>query len=90
MFSGCNSLTAAPSLPATTLAEGCYRDMFSGCSSLNYIKMLAINIKSYSLTNWVSGVSPTGTFVKNAGATWETRGVSGIPYEWVVETVSVE
>lgn len=35
MFSGCTSLTSAPSvLPATTLAEGCYDFMFSGCTSL--------------------------------------------------------
>ena len=34
MFSGCTSLTTAPSLPATTLADYCYWQMFSGCTSL--------------------------------------------------------
>lgn len=34
MFSGCTNLTAAPALPATTLAEGCYVCMFNGCTSL--------------------------------------------------------
>lgn len=34
MFSGCSSLTAAPSLPATTLATYCYNYMFYGCESL--------------------------------------------------------
>ena len=34
MFSGCTSLTTAPTLPATTLATGCYNSMFSGCTSL--------------------------------------------------------
>lgn len=34
MFSGCTSLTQAPTLPATTLAVGCYYGMFSGCTSL--------------------------------------------------------
>jgi len=34
MFQGCTSLTTAPTLPATTLAEGCYDSMFSGCTSL--------------------------------------------------------
>ena len=34
MFSGCTSLTQAPSLPATTLAERCYDTMFYGCTSL--------------------------------------------------------
>ena len=34
MFQDCTSLTAAPSLPATTLASRCYYYMFSGCTSL--------------------------------------------------------
>ena len=34
MFDGCISLTAAPALPATTLANGCYTAMFQGCTSL--------------------------------------------------------
>ena len=34
MFSGCTSLTTAPTLPATTLADWCYYNMFEGCTSL--------------------------------------------------------
>ena len=34
MFSGCIKLTTAPSLPATTLAQGCYQYMFKNCKSL--------------------------------------------------------
>ena len=34
MFSGCTSLTTAPSLPATTLETNCYQEMFNGCTSL--------------------------------------------------------
>ena len=34
MFAGCTSLTTAPSLPATTLANYCYFAMFVGCTSL--------------------------------------------------------
>ena len=34
LFSGCTSLTSAPSLPAETLARWCYFGMFSGCTSL--------------------------------------------------------
>ena len=34
LFSGCTSLTQAPELPATTLAERCYAYMFEGCTSL--------------------------------------------------------
>lgn len=34
MFSNCTSLTQAPALPATTLADNCYSSMFSGCTRL--------------------------------------------------------
>lgn len=34
MFSGCTSLTGAPSLPSMTLANNCYASMFRGCTSL--------------------------------------------------------
>ena len=34
MFYGCTNLTAAPELPATTLANYCYSNMFYGCKSL--------------------------------------------------------
>ena len=34
LFSDCTALTAAPELPATTLASNCYESMFSGCTNL--------------------------------------------------------
>ena len=34
MFYNCKSLTTAPELPATTLANNCYQSMFSNCKSL--------------------------------------------------------
>ena len=34
LFKGCTSLTKAPVLPATTLADSCYYMMFYGCQSL--------------------------------------------------------
>ena len=34
MFMQCSSLTTAPALPITTLADYCYSNMFSGCESL--------------------------------------------------------
>lgn len=34
LFNGCNSLTTAPELPATTLANNCYDSMFTRCKSL--------------------------------------------------------
>lgn len=85
MFSSCIKLTAAPELPALTLVDNCYYYMFWGCTRLNYVKMLATDISaSQSTKNWMYNVSATGTFVKNASATWSESGV--IPSGWTVET----
>ena len=85
MFRGCTSLTSAPELPATTLVDGCYAAMFNRCSNLNYIKMLATDISAIScLSNWVYGVSRTGTFVKNPAMTSLPSGIDGIPSAWTV------
>ena len=85
MFKGCTGLTSAPELPATTLVQNCYYMMFYGCSNLHYIKMLATDISaSLCLFLWVSGVSNTGTFVKNPSATWNVTGSDGVPSRWTV------
>ena len=86
MFSGCLSLTKAPVLPATTLATDCYQYMFNGCSNLNEVRCKmpssysSSDISSYT-SNWLSNVSPTGTFYTNADANWSS-GASGIPTGW--------
>ena len=93
MFFGCTSLTTAPELPATTLEPYCYQSLFSGCSNLNYIKCLATSgtIKNGSvpmeLYNWVSGVSPTGTFVKPAGVEYVLNSKGGIPQGWTIQNI---
>ncbi len=83
MFYGCTSLTEAPALPATTLAENCYQSMFEGCTSLNYVKCLAERKYTNSTLDWLSGVSPTGTFVKAPNSSWSTSR-HGIPEGWTV------
>ena len=86
MFRGCTGLTTAPVLSATTLVEGCYNFMFNGCSNLNYIKCLAIDISATSSTNgWVSGVASTGTFVKASSMSNWTTGNNGIPNNWTIQ-----
>lgn len=48
--------------------------------------MLATNISATScLTNWVNGVSTTGTFIKNASMTTLPSGNNGIPEGWTVQ-----
>jgi hypothetical protein len=89
MFSGCTSLTTAPTLPATTLVTYCYKFMFNGCTSLNYIKAMFTTTPGEGYTDsWVYNVASTGTFVKNSAAAWTTRGGHGIPNGWTVETAS--
>lgn len=91
MFSGCTGLTIAPELPATTLVTSCYQGMFNGCSKLNYIKAMFVTTPSTSYTtNWVYGVASTGTFVKNIDATWDVRGVNGVPEGWTITTEANE
>lgn len=80
-------------LPATTLVPGCYSEMFSGCSYLNYVKCLAIDISAdYCTFDWLKGAgsyilseSGTCTFVQAAGVNWP-RNDSGIPEDWDVKT----
>lgn len=84
MFTRCTSLTTAPEQPATTLPDCCYQYMFEGCTILNHITMLATDKTSYSLHDWVSGVSSTGTFVKHPDMDTLPTGQHGIPEGWTV------
>lgn len=89
MFYGCTNLVTAPALPATSpLANACYYRMFYGCSKLSYIKAMLTTAPGGSYSgDWVYGVAASGTFVKNAAATWaDTFGASAIPTGWTVET----
>ena len=61
--------------------------MFEGCKKLNYVKAMFTDISAeYCLDSWLSGVSETGTFVKNGNATWTNTDAS-IPTGWTVQTV---
>ena len=83
MFQGCTSLTVAPELPATTLANYCYKSMFDGCTKLNSLTVYANNISATNCTtDWLYGVSSTGTFRNLGSATYTTNSPSGIPSGW--------
>ena len=88
MFKGCTSLTTAPELPALELVTQCYSYMFQGCINLNYIKAMFTTTPSTTyMSSWVSGVASSGTFVKNAAATWTSScGASTYPCNWTVQT----
>ena len=58
LFQNCSVLTSAPELPATTLAQQCYYQMFYGCKKLSTVTMLAPSgqiTNSYACTNWLDG-----------------------------------
>lgn len=90
MFRGCTSLVQAPELPAQTLAFNCYYEMFQNCTSLNYVKARFTTDPGTNLTNWLSGVSETGTFLKNSNAEWELSGPNGVPEGWTIQNIPVE
>ena len=64
--------------------------MFWGCTSLNYIKCLAISGEWTQTSSWCKNVSSTGVFVKSKYATFWTNGDSGIPNNWTIETADSE
>jgi hypothetical protein len=82
MFQDCTSLTAAPALPATTLAWVCYTYMFTGCTSLNDVTIYANDISATGCLNgWLSVVASSGTFHNLGSATYPSGG-DGIPKGW--------
>ena len=82
---GCTSLTAAPALCATTLADRCYDSMFYGCTNLSSVTCLATDISALDCTdNWLSGVAATGTFTRAKGVNWMTSSADGVPSGWTV------
>ena len=85
MFEQCSSLVTAPELPASYLAYECYAQMFKDCTSLNYVKAMFTSWWSSSaVSDWLSGVSETGTYVMNEAATY-TPAEAGVPAGWTVE-----
>ena len=88
MFYKCSSLTKAPALPATTLSNGCYQYMFSGCQSLKEVRVSATTTAYSALENWLNNVSATGDFYCDPNATIFPSGISGIPSGWTRRNIA--
>lgn len=88
MFYGCTSLVRSPILLFTGGGSQRFQEMFSGCTALSEItSYLRENMSaSNCLTDWVSGVSATGTFYADPYVTWAT-GTSGIPTGWTIQDI---
>ena len=62
LFQGCTALTTAPVLPATTLADHCYRFMFMYCTGLSEVKMLAMDVSATDcLSYWLTSAGTNAT-----------------------------
>ena len=85
MFRDNPALVIGPVLPALTVPDYAYQYMFYGCSVLDTVTCLATSLGINSTTSWLSGVAPTGTFVKNPNmSSW-----TGIPSGWTVVDASL-
>lgn len=73
MFQGCTSLTATPSLPATTLANNCYNSMFYLCTKIKLSTTASgTYTKSYRIPQNGTGTTASGALVYMFGNTGGT------------------
>lgn len=86
LFINCQSLTAAPELPATTLDSRCYYEMFTGCTKLNYIKVgfTAWN-PTNATTNWLPNNVGKFECKKELIDNTTTRTESTVPPNWTIK-----
>lgn len=85
MFAGQTYFVNAPVIHNKSLGNGCYKNMFNGCSNLHNITCLNTEYNDEKYNNWVKGVSSTGTFVKSENMSGFHSGDSGIPVGWNVQ-----
>jgi len=81
MFTDCESLTRAK-FYAETIDGDSMIGMFAGCVNLEWIDAPILSADSSHTNGFTYGVSGSGTFIKNAEATWSTTGDSGVPNGW--------
>lgn len=78
------TITTAPELPATTLANHCYDELFFFCNNLSSIKVF-FNDWNSPIGYWVTNVSPSGIFYCSSKLP-QIFGDCYIPEGWTVET----
>lgn len=75
MFYNCTSLTNSPLISFYLPTGNCFRQMFFNCTNLNNVTFLctdtSISASEWNeyTTQWLDGVSSTGTFTKKRGCT---------------------
>lgn len=93
MFENCTSLVSSPHLLPETLyaygVTGCYAGMFAGCTALTTIWCNAVTRPANSTSGWVTNAgNGSGTFYKNANATWTVDPDDGVPTGWSVVDIA--
>jgi hypothetical protein len=83
MFSHCSGLTIAPALPATTLAEGCYGEMFTYCTALETVELPATTLVSRCYDKMFTNCSSLNyikaMFTTTPGPDYTGNWVSSVP-----------
>ena len=83
MYSRTN-IKNTPVLPAQTLKEECYFELFAFCNDFSSVTSYANNISATScLENWMKSVKSSGTF-HNLGTANYPRNASGVPSGWTI------
>ena len=88
MYEGCINLEIGSDLPALNVTTTyCYNAMYANCNKLQYLKAMLLtpnndNSENAITGNWLLNVASNGVFVKNSVATWDVRGVHGVPEGW--------
>lgn len=85
MFQNCTSITESPELPATTLVTNVYKEMFSGCTSLEAVTCYAEDISAANCTtNWLYNVAQRGEISVVSTTNWTSDSPDGTPVDWTV------
>ncbi len=94
-FSGCKQLKNVDLSNIKDYYSHSYTflNLFSTCTSLNFLKIGLMEYDGVSFTNWLRNVSPTGTFLLPVGSSFADnapRNGSGIPEGWEIKYFNPE
>lgn len=82
LFHSCAALTAAPLMPATTLATACYMRMYQGCTGITSAELPAIAVVNYSLAHMFRGCSALNA-IKTGQTNAFAKNSTGGNYNWL-------
>ena len=84
LFKDCTSLTKAPVLPATTLADSCYYHMFDGCASLTKAPILpATTLATYCYFSMFGGCSNLNEVHCKIPSSYSSSQISSYANSWL-------